>query len=78
MVRNNKGFSLSGADGLMEYFLEGEEVDQKVKELHIRETLNDGDVRIDMDIRDLSSEKEDKMKIFFNEFIDSIKRELGE
>lgn len=49
-----------------------------MKELHIRETLNDGDVRIDMDIRDLSSEKEDKMKIFFNEFIDSIKRELGE
>ena len=49
-----------------------------MKELHIRETLNNGDVRIDMDMRDLSSEKEDKIKALFNEFVDSIKRELEE
>lgn len=49
-----------------------------MKALQFRETAKKDDVRIDMEMNNLTSEQEEKMKDLFMAFADEVKKELGE
>lgn len=49
-----------------------------MSDMNIRERLYKEKVRVDVETHGLSREKEDKVKRMFREFVDLVKKELGE